>query len=247
MSAVAPVVTVTPSASAITNVQALPVAVAVAGAAGTALGTVQLVSGTYTSNPVTLLTGAATIVVPAGVLAVAADTLTVTYTPTGTSIGVYLTATGTGNVTVSISPVSLPSKLQGYKAQLTYVPASGGAAVVLAGLKDLDGGFKAEKLDATDHGNNGWKSSILGLLEFTGTAKVDFIAGDASQQYILNSMLAGAAISITIAPVLAPGSGVVSFVGPVIVSDWKWSGKNSGLQDATVTLDGNGPFVLVIQ
>jgi predicted secreted protein len=247
MSAVAPTVTVTPSASAITNMQPLAVAVTVTGGAGIAFGTIQLVSGVYTSSVTTLLNGAATIVVPANVLSIALDTLTVTYTPTGTSIGVYLTATGTNTVTVTIAPVSLPSKLQGYKAQLTYVPSTGGAAVVLAGLKDLDGGFKAEKLDATDHGNNGWKSNILGLLEFSGSAKVDFIAGDTSQAYILNSMITGMPITITIAPILAPGSGVVSFVGPVIVSDWKWSGKNAGLQDAAITLDGNGPFALVTQ
>jgi predicted secreted protein len=246
MAAVAPTVTVTPSAAAITNVQALPVAVSVTGAGGTALGTVQLTSGTYTSNNITLVNGAATIVVPAAVLAISADTLTVTYTPTGTSIAAYLTGTGTANVTVTIAPVTLPSKLQGYKAQLTYTPPTG-APVVIAGLKDLEGGFKAEELDSTDHGNNGWKARLLGLLDFEGSAKVDYIAGDASQTYLLNSILNSTTLSITMAPVLSPGSGVASFVGPAIITDWKWDGKNTDLQGVQMTLKGAGPFVVVAQ
>jgi predicted secreted protein len=246
MSAVAPTVTVTPSASAITNVQALPVAVSVAGASGVALGTVQLTSGTYTSNAATLVNGAATIVVPAAVLAIALDTLTVTYTPTGASVGVYLSGTGTATATVSISPVSLPSKLQGYKAQLTYTPGTG-APVVIAGLKDLEGGFKADELDSTDHGNNGWKARLLGLLDFEGSAKVDYIAGDSSQAYLLNSILNSTVLAITIAPVLSPGSGVASFVGPAIITDWKWDGKNTDLQGVQITLKGAGPFVTVAQ
>ena len=138
-------------------------------------------------------------------------------------------------------------KLQGYKAQLTYTPSGGGAAVTVAGLKELDGEFTAEELDATDHSNGGWKSRLLGLLDFQGSAKLDYISGDTSQQFLRNALLNSTPISVTLLPEVAAASGEDSFVGTVIITSWKWSGKNSGLQDTQVTLKGAGPFTVTAQ
>lgn len=93
-----PTVSVTPGANAITSAQSLAVSVKVAGSGSTPTGTVTLKSGTYTSSVTTLASGAASITVPAGSLAVGADTLTVTYSGDSN----YAGATGTAQVTVTL-------------------------------------------------------------------------------------------------------------------------------------------------
>lgn len=247
MSAVAPIVSVRPAVPAISIAQALIVAISVAGTGATPTGTVTLASGGYSSGAITLAAGAASITVPAGILALGSDTLTASYAPDSGSSAAYTAATGTGTVTVAVVAVSLPAKLQGYKAQISYTPAGGGTPVLVAGVKDLEGGFKADELDATDHGNNGWKSRLLGLLDFEGSVKLDYIAGDASQEYLLQSILQSRILTIALLPVDSAGSGVDSYVGTVIITDFKWSGKNNDLQSADITLKGAGPFAVVTQ
>ena len=92
-----PVVTVAPSASDITLVQALSVAVTVSGGTGnpTPTGAVTLTGGGYTSAATTLSSGSATLSIPAGSLAIGSDTLTVSYTPDSQSASTYSPATGT--------------------------------------------------------------------------------------------------------------------------------------------------------
>lgn len=94
-----PGVTVTPASPAITAAQPLTVTVAIVPGTGgpPASGTVTLKSGIYTSTPAVLANGGATIVVPAGGLAVATDTLTVTYSGDYN----YNAATGTSTVAVN--------------------------------------------------------------------------------------------------------------------------------------------------
>jgi hypothetical protein len=101
-----PAVTVTPSASSITTAQALSVAVAVAGGSGQPMptGSVTLSSGSYTSAATTLSSGAATIDILAGKLAVGSDTLSVTYTPDSGSSSTYNSASGNASVTVTAAP-----------------------------------------------------------------------------------------------------------------------------------------------
>lgn len=93
---ITPTVSVTPGSPAITTAEALSVAVSVSGGTGNPAptGSVTLSSGTYTSAPVTLSSGSATINVPAGSLAIGSDTLTATYTPDAGSSSTYNSATG---------------------------------------------------------------------------------------------------------------------------------------------------------
>jgi hypothetical protein len=81
----------------------LTVAVAVSGGSAnpTPTGSVNLTGGGYTSAVMTLLSGGATIGIPAGSLAAGSDTLTVTYTPDSSSASTFLTATQSATVTVS--------------------------------------------------------------------------------------------------------------------------------------------------
>jgi predicted secreted protein len=225
--------------------QVLPVTVAVTGTGATPTGSVQLSSGGYTSPASKLVNGQTVINIPANGLAVGAAVLTAAYTPDTASTAAYTAANGTANVTVTAVTVQLPSKLQGYKAQIAYNPGTG--IVILAGLKNVKGGFKADELDSTDHGNNGWKSRMSGLLDFDGSADLDYIEGDASQQYLLNAVLNHIPLLLTLFPTTASGSTANSFVGPAVITDWEWSGDNTKLQDVSIKLAGNGPFSVVAQ
>jgi DNA-binding beta-propeller fold protein YncE len=114
-----PTVTVTPAASSATTAQSVPVAIAVSGSAGTIpAGSVKLTSGSYGSFSSTLSNGAATIVIPAGLLVAGGDTLMATYTPSSASSPVYNSGSGTasisisataGTITVAASAVTYPT------------------------------------------------------------------------------------------------------------------------------------------
>jgi hypothetical protein len=106
---VTPTVTVTPSAAAITTVQALQVTLAVSGGSGNAVptGTVILSGGGYTSAATALANGSATISLPAGSLTAGSDVLKAAYTPDAASAVAYNAATGTATVAVTIPVYTL--------------------------------------------------------------------------------------------------------------------------------------------
>jgi hypothetical protein len=100
---ITPAVTVTPVSTTIPFGQSLSVTISVSGGSGnpTPTGSIVLSSGTYASSPTTLTSGSATIVVPAGSLAVGTDELTAVYTPDAASSAIYSSASGTSSVTVT--------------------------------------------------------------------------------------------------------------------------------------------------
>ena len=107
-----PIVTVNPAVAALTAAQSLSVAISITGGTGspTPTGSVSLSSGVFTSEASTLASGDATIVVPAGALAVGSDTLTASYTPDSNSSSTYSLNTGTSSavdVTAVTSSVSV--------------------------------------------------------------------------------------------------------------------------------------------
>jgi predicted secreted protein len=142
-------------------------------------------------------------------------------------------------------PTVTPHKLQGYKAQLGYMPTAGGAVQIVAGLKEVEGAFKADELDTTDHGSGGWKSRMLGLLDFEGTAKLDFIMGDNTQQVLRDSLLNRTALPITLFPEQA--SGEDSYTGSVVITDFKWDGKNNDAQGVSISMKAAGAFAVTAQ
>jgi subtilase family serine protease len=98
-----PIVTVTPSASSITITEPLVVAITVAGpTSGSAVptGSVVLTAGSYTSDPTTLASGAASITVPAGTLSEGTYAVQVSYTPDTASSGVYFSGSSSVSITV---------------------------------------------------------------------------------------------------------------------------------------------------
>ncbi len=90
-------VAVQPASSSILRGASLSVAITVSGGSGTPAGTVTLSSGTYSSAAASLSSGKATIVIPAGSLAVGSDTLTASYSGSPT----YASATGEATVKVT--------------------------------------------------------------------------------------------------------------------------------------------------
>jgi hypothetical protein len=102
---ISPAVSVTPSLFSITTGQALTVTVAINGGSGNAIptGMVTLGSGKYISSPVTLSGGSASILVPAGSLAVGSNTLVASYSPDASSSSTYNPVTGaSAPVTVTL-------------------------------------------------------------------------------------------------------------------------------------------------
>ena len=99
-------VTVTPSATPITDEMAITVSVPVKGAAGqpTPTGTVTLTSGAYSAQQ-PLASGTASFSIPAGSLAAGADTLTASYTGDGT----FAPASGTATVNVLPYVIDAPT------------------------------------------------------------------------------------------------------------------------------------------
>ena len=134
VSRITPAISVTPSLSSLTVLQQLTVTVGVSGGAGppAASGTVIVSGGGYTSSALTVQSGSASVVVPAGALGLGTDTLTASYTPDAVSAPVYNAAAGTGSVTVSnltptvtVSPS--PSSITTAQGTIVTVGVSGGA------------------------------------------------------------------------------------------------------------------------
>jgi hypothetical protein len=135
--AVTPAITLMPApGGTITTAQTLSVTVAATSSAGVPAGSVVLSSGSYASFPISLSNGQAVIAVPAGVLAVGADTLTASFTPANAAS--YNSATGTANLTVTASGAALPVvtatsatySTAGYGAPFRALPLASGNVLV---------------------------------------------------------------------------------------------------------------------
>ena len=134
-----PTITLTPSATSITNSDTLTVVVAVTGSSSTPTGTVTLSGGGYTSSEETLSSGSYTFTIAAGALSAGSDTLTVGYSGDTN----YASASATTSVTVtapavSLSPTSLTfaSTVVGSSAatQTITLTNSGTAVLTVSGV-----------------------------------------------------------------------------------------------------------------
>jgi hypothetical protein len=137
-----PAIAVAPSSSNITMAQPLSIDVEVAGAASIPTGTVTLTGVGYTSSPVTLSkSGRASITIPAGSLAVGADTLTVSYSGDSNyavaSSSVTVTVANAPPFTITGTPITVaPGATTGNTSTITVTPASGftGGIVLTAAI-----------------------------------------------------------------------------------------------------------------
>jgi N-acetylneuraminic acid mutarotase len=132
---ITPTVVVTPGSSSITSAQPLTVTVAVSGGNGnpTPTGALTLTSGTYTSGPVTLSSGSATINIPAGSLGNGTDTLIATYTPDSSSSSTYNSATGTNTVNVAAAITTIAPTVTVTPASSTITSAQSLSVTITLG------------------------------------------------------------------------------------------------------------------
>jgi hypothetical protein len=220
-----PVVSVNPSLSSITTVQALTVAVGVSGSGSTPTGSVTLTSGGYTSGPVVLASGSASFNVPAGSLTVGTDSLTVNYTPDAASSPYYKSATGTGSVTVNalttpavtVNPsVSSITTLQA----LTVTVGVSGSGATPTGSVTLTSGSYNSGSSTLSSGGASFNVPAGSLAVGTDSLTVTYTPDAASSIYYQNATGTGsvtvtpaATYSLTVASV-APSSGVSISVSP---------------------------------
>jgi trimeric autotransporter adhesin len=117
-----PSVRVTPFTASIATAQSLTVAVEVSGGTGDPVptGSIILTSGSYAPTASVLADGLSIIDVPAGALAVGADTLTASYTPDAASSSTYNSASNTALVTVA-------APTPGFAISGTFVTVAPGA------------------------------------------------------------------------------------------------------------------------
>jgi len=104
-----PTMKLTPSATSIAASNVLAVTAQLTGASTAPTGSVSLTYGSFTTPPFFLVSGKAVIEVPAGVLTVGTDTLTVKYLPDTTSAALYTAVSGTTSVTVTAAATSTTS------------------------------------------------------------------------------------------------------------------------------------------
>jgi hypothetical protein len=125
-----PTLTVTPSSSSVTTVQALTVTVGVSGGTGypTPTGSVTLSSGSYSSGGMSLTNGSAIVTIPANTLPMGTDTLAVSYagdtnynTNTGGAPVTVAGFTVGGGTTVSVTPGATTSNT----STITVTPGGG--------------------------------------------------------------------------------------------------------------------------
>jgi len=95
-------VSASPASSSIDSSNALVVTATVTGSGDTPSGSVTFSSGTYTSSPVNLNAGTASVTIPAGTLADGTDTITASYS----GDGIYAASDATTTVTVSTATLT---------------------------------------------------------------------------------------------------------------------------------------------
>jgi hypothetical protein len=138
---ITPTVNVSLSSSSITTAQQLTVTVAVNGGTGnqTPTGTVTLAATGYSSSPMTLSSGGATIIVAAGSLPAGVDALTITYAPDSASANIYATSNGAYSVTVTAAPPPTFT-IAGTAVTIASPGASGASTITITPLNGFTGG-----------------------------------------------------------------------------------------------------------
>ena len=157
-----PSVTVSPGLSGVTTTQALSVTVVVNGGSGNpaATGSVTLTSGSYTSAAATLSSGSATILIPAGSLALGSDTLTAMYAPDSNSSSIYNPASGTSasvsvartTPTVTVTPSSF-SITSTQMLSVTVAVSGGTGSPAVTGSVTLTSGSYSSAATTLSSGN----------------------------------------------------------------------------------------------
>ncbi len=226
-----PTIAVVPSSSTVTVAQPLTVAVTVSGSP-TPTGTVTLSSGSYTSPTVALSSGAATIDISAGSLAVGTDMLKATYSPDAASSEMYQSGSGTASVIVNSESaptiVVVPSSGTITVGQSLSVAVTVSGSPTPAGTVTLSSGSYTSPAVALSNGAATIVISAGSLAVGTDTLKATYSPDTASSEIYQSG--SGAATVI-----VHPKSSPVMVVTPSMTSL-----TTAQSLDVTVTVTGSG-------
>ncbi len=142
-----PTVSVAPASQSLATSSSLSVTVKVTGTGAPPTGSVILSSGSYVSSATPLVSGSATILIPAYSLVYGSDTLSAAYTPDAASSAAYASATGTSapvsvaraTPTVTVTPASL-SINTAQSVDVTVAVSGGAGAPAATGTISVIGG-----------------------------------------------------------------------------------------------------------
>ncbi|MEG9430754.1 phage tail tube protein [Terriglobus sp. ADX1] len=130
-------------------------------------------------------------------------------------------------------------KLAGRQGQVYITDtAASGTKTKIANLTDIKLSIKADKIDASDHDTNGWKDSLRGLMEFTGTAGFLYVTTQASRTAIFNALVNGDDVTLEFRPVDAVDEEMYS--GTINFDGFDLGAGNSDAQAVNLSFYGRG-------
>jgi hypothetical protein len=213
----------------------------------TPTGTVQLTAGGYVSSPVVLISGNATVNIPAGALPLGTDLLVATYAPDAASSTLYQSTTA--NATVTVNPITkltptvmvtpTPANLTTVQALSVAVTVSGGSGnPAPTGTVNLASGSYSLASTALSNGNATINISA-DTLAVGSDQLIATYTPDSSSSGIYNSATGSNSVTVMTAPI-----GNFAITGTSLTIN---SGANAGnASTITVTpLNGfTGPVAL---
>ncbi len=128
-------------------------------------------------------------------------------------------------------------KLAGREGQVYITPASD-TKVKIANLTDIKISIKADKIDASDHDTMGWKDSLRGLMEFTGTAAFLYVTTQATRAAIFDALVAGDDVALEFRPTDAVGEEM--YTGTINFDGFDLGADNSNAQACNLSFYGRG-------
>jgi len=133
----------------------------------------------------------------------------------------------------------MASVFQGYKSQLWLSFDGGSTYTKLAKISTLSPDFSREKIDCSNHDNNGSKEYLPGLKDCDLGVEYFLIdTGDATQAAVETAYVNGTDFLVKIYPL--PGSGLRQWSGPFFCSKYSNSGNVSDGYKVSATFSQRG-------
>lgn len=132
-------------------------------------------------------------------------------------------------------------KVRGFEGQIYYTP-SGGASTKAANVIDFDLMVKGDTVEGTDKSTSGWKDKECGLLEWSGTAKLNLIQSGADVTAFYSALLGNAVLAGTFRPQDLTGG--LQWAGYFRILSFKVAAPMNGLQTYDIGIEGTGPLTL---
>ena len=139
------------------------------------------------------------------------------------------------------APTAPEGNIRGYEGQF-YYGVSTAAEAIFANVVSFDIDVKGDSIDATDRATVGWKDKLTGLKEWTATVKANAIQSGTDLQTLFSALTGGTTLTGTFRP--QDVSGGIAYFGTFVITSYKHSSPENGLQTIDCTLEGRGALVL---